>query len=536
MELYRVLLVDDEEDIRVGISRKMDWNGLGFQLVGEAENGKDALDLAEALRPDLILTDIKMPFMDGLELCRILTERLPAAKFVVFSGFDDFEYAKQAIGMNVSEYILKPINAAELSAVLQKLKAQLDQERAERSNIQLLRSRYEESLPLLRGLFLTRLLDGRINREQIPELAERYEVDLSGKAFTAALVHIGGPREMSALLIPSVQQLLEENLKPEHGNCRVFLYNDSTAVLAAFTADEQVYGFIEDLNRSCALAESYLGQDLTIGVGLPCADPADLAQSTAGARSALDYREMVGRGSAIYIGDLEPVSVDRLSFAEGDDRALTAAVKLGGEEEVRAEVRRLMGRLRDSGLPLPHCQLFFLGLLTCLLKLTRDGGLQPEEVFGPKFTGAVQVTDFPSVDALEEWCRQSCLAIQTLIRRQRNDSAGRMVERAKEFIRAHYADSELSVEMLCEHLHLSPAYFSTLFKREMGMSFTNYVTVVRLEAAAEDLLGTEEKTYLIARKCGYEDPNYFSYVFKRHFGMSPTKYRASHGGDTGRGQ
>ena len=117
MELYRVLLVDDEEDIREGISRKMDWLGLGFSLVGEAANGQDALELAESLRPDVILTDIKMPFMDGLELCRILTDRLPAARFVVFSGFDAFEYAKQAIQMNVVEYILKPINADELSAV-----------------------------------------------------------------------------------------------------------------------------------------------------------------------------------------------------------------------------------------------------------------------------------------------------------------------------------------------------------------------------------------------------------------------------------
>ena len=137
MELYRVLLVDDEEDIRVGISRKMDWEGLGFTLVGEAENGRDALELAETLEPDLVLTDIKMPFMDGLELCRILTERLPASKFVVFSGFDDFEYAKQAVRMNVSEYILKPINAAELSDVLRKLKGQLDAERTERQNMEL---------------------------------------------------------------------------------------------------------------------------------------------------------------------------------------------------------------------------------------------------------------------------------------------------------------------------------------------------------------------------------------------------------------
>ena len=113
-------------------------------------------------KPDVVFIDIKMPFMDGLELCRILTDRLPAARFVVFSGFDAFEYAKQAIQMNVVEYILKPINADELSAVLRRLKDQLDRERAERRNVELLRSRYTENLPVLRELFYANLLDGHI--------------------------------------------------------------------------------------------------------------------------------------------------------------------------------------------------------------------------------------------------------------------------------------------------------------------------------------------------------------------------------------
>ena len=122
MEPYRVLLADDEEEIRAGISRKIDWASLGFALVGEAENGAEALELAEQLRPDVVLTDIKMPFLDGLELCRRLQQSQPGTKLVVFSGFDDFEYARQAVGMNVFEYILKPINAPELSSVLVKLR------------------------------------------------------------------------------------------------------------------------------------------------------------------------------------------------------------------------------------------------------------------------------------------------------------------------------------------------------------------------------------------------------------------------------
>ena len=302
MGLYKVLLVDDEEDIRVGISRKMDWSGLGFELVGEAENGRDALELAESVQPDVVLTDIKMPFMDGLELCSILTKRLPGSKFVVFSGFDDFEYAKQAVRMNVSEYILKPINAAELSAVLQKLKEQLDTERTERQNQETLRERYEESLPVLRSLFLSRLLEGRVDRTE--ELAARYDVDLSGPSLAAALVHIHAPQERRELLSLSVQQLFEENLSLPGCVCRPFLYKETVALLASLHSEVSIYDFIAAIGRVCSLSERYLGVKLTVGVGTPCATPEELPKSAAGARSALDYRGLVGKGGTIYIGDL----------------------------------------------------------------------------------------------------------------------------------------------------------------------------------------------------------------------------------------
>ena len=321
-----MLLVDDEEDIRVGISRKMDWAALGFSLVGEAENGREALELAETLEPDVVLTDIKMPFMDGLELCRILTERLPAAKFVVFSGFDEFEYAKQAIRMNVFEYILKPISAAELEGVLRRLRERLDAERAERQNTEALRRRYEESLPVLRELFYAHLLEGRVPPEQAAERAARLELDITGDAWTAALSHVdGGPdRELAAL---SVQQLLEENLTLEGWSCRTFLYGDTAAALAVSRGGGSVYALIQALDRVCALAESYLGLTLTVGVGAPCAGLGGLPQSAEGALAALDYRGLVGAGRAIYIGDLEPDAGARISFDENDERELAGAVR-----------------------------------------------------------------------------------------------------------------------------------------------------------------------------------------------------------------
>ena len=482
MELYRVLLVDDEEDIREGISRKMDWLGLGFSLVGEAANGQDALELAESLRPDVILTDIKMPFMDGLELCRILTDRLPAARFVVFSGFDAFEYAKQAIQMNVVEYILKPINADELSAVLRRLKDQLDRERA-----------------------------------------ARLDIDLQGEEWAVGLAYIGSDRR-DALSTLSIQNLLEETLTADR--CKLSLYNDWVAVIVSLTESFTIYDLIRVLDRVCTLAASYLGLTLTVGVGAPCKELSGMARSAAEARTALEYRSMVGRGQVIYIGDLEPDGGQVLTFEEADERTLTAAVRLGSEQEVRDAAAALAGKIREANPSAGQYNLFLMELVTHLMKMTRRSGVGVEEVFGTGFSLPIQDSALPSLEELEGWCAERYLRLRTLIRRRQTDSAGQTVETAKEYIRQHYAESDLSVEKLCAYLHLSSTYFSTLFKRETGTSFTAYVTTVRMEAAAEAIRGTEEKTYLIAQRCGYEDPNYFSYVFKRHFGVTPTKYRS----------
>ena len=196
---------------------------------------------------------------------------------------------------------------------------------------------------------------------------------------------------------------------------------------------------------------------------------------------------------------------------------------------MRETVAALMEKLRRFNPSASQYNQFYLELLTHLMKVTRRSGVEAEEVFGAGFSPLAQAANTPAWETLEDWCVERCLLLRSLIRRRQTDTASRTVELAKEYISRHYKDNGLSVDTLCDYLHLSPTYFSTLFKRETGIPFTSYVTQVRMEAAAEALCTTEEKTYLIALQCGYEDPNYFSYVFKRYFGETPTKYRASHG-------
>ncbi len=160
MDLYRIILVDDEEEVRKSIIKKIDWKDAGFQVVGDAENGQEAMEVVEALEPDVVLTDVRMPYMDGLTLAEWVRQNYPSIKIIIFSGFDDFEYAKQAIRLNVIEYILKPVNVEELTAILKKIKNSLDEEIAQKRNIDLLREKYLKSLPIIREQFLNDMPPG----------------------------------------------------------------------------------------------------------------------------------------------------------------------------------------------------------------------------------------------------------------------------------------------------------------------------------------------------------------------------------------
>ena len=405
--MISLFLVEDERIARESIRDNVPWQEHDILFLGDAPDGEVALPQLLEKRPDILLTDIKMPFMDGLELCRILTDRLPAARFVVFSGFDAFEYAKQAIQMNVVEYILKPINADELSAVLRRLKDQLDRERAERRNVELLRSRYMENLPILRELFYANLLDGRIEPGTERERAAHLDIDLQGEEWAVGLAYIGSDRR-DALSTLSIQNLLEETLTADR--CKLSLYNDWVAVIVSLTESFTIYDLIRVLDRVCTLAASYLGLTLTVGVGAPCKELSGMARSAAEARTALEYRSMVGRGQVIYIGDLEPDGGQVLTFEEADERTLTAAVRLGSEQEVRDAAAALAGKIREANPSAGQYNLFLMELVTHLMKMTRRSGVGVEEVFGTGFSLPIQDSALPSLEELEDWCAERYLA------------------------------------------------------------------------------------------------------------------------------
>ena len=180
MKKLRVLLVDDEEEVIQVIMKKIDWEGLGFSVIGYANNGMKALEMVEEFQPDVVMTDIKMPYMDGMELASRVKAEYPATKLLIFTGFDEFEYAKEAVHLEVEEYILKPVNSIEMTQVFTQMKKKLDQEISEKRNTQILQKYYMDSLPFLQSTFYSALIEGKVKEEEIPKYLSYYQISLSG--------------------------------------------------------------------------------------------------------------------------------------------------------------------------------------------------------------------------------------------------------------------------------------------------------------------------------------------------------------------
>src|SRR5471030_2194997 len=248
MNLYRIMIVDDEEEIRLGIIKKIDWKANGFIVVSDEENGQDALEKAEKFQPDVIMTDIKMPFMDGLELGEKLAEIMPSTKIIIFSGCDDFEYAHKAIKINVIEYVLKPINSIELIEVLKRLKIQLDREYDEKRNFETLYQHYIQSLPVIREKFLVGAIEGRISKNQWDEQSEKLGIDFKASYLSVALIHADGTliseeannvsiQTESALICISIKKIVDEDMG-NYCKCISFPYSDMIVVIGNFEKKE----------------------------------------------------------------------------------------------------------------------------------------------------------------------------------------------------------------------------------------------------------------------------------------------------------
>lgn len=531
MDKYTILLVDDEEEVIQAIIRKINWEELGFSVVGYADNGIKALEMIEESQPDVVMTDIKMPYMDGMELCSHIRREYPAMKIVLFTGFDEFEYAKEAVHLEVEEYILKPVNSVELINIFTKLKIKLDQEISERRSMEKLEHYYTESLPLLQANFCSTLIEGRIHEDELQKYLSDYQISLPGPLYCCLVIHMSSsqiPENMNSLfLAASVQKQAEDRLG-KRWKAKCFPYLGNSVLFAQINNENEIAELTDDCDRFCKYVNRMMGTVVTVGIGQVCSQILDLAQSYNAAREAVSYRAVYGASRAINIKEIAPKESGEPCFTNDMELLnLFKKIRLNSEEEIVEAVDQYIESISFPLKSLQQHHVVIMELVTALFRFSVNNDIAAEGVGGDIGILYGKLLELEP-DALRKWLTDISLCFSENLVTARSRSTQSFVSKAKEHVRSQYADVQLSLAQICERLGVSNSYFSTVFKKETGKSFVSYVTDYRMEQAARLLIETNEKSYVIAQKVGYTDPNYFSYVFKRKFGVSPSKYRVEH--------
>ena len=530
MERYKVILVDDEAEVIDMIEKKIHWNDLGFEVAGSATNGVKALELVEKLQPDVVLTDIKMPYMDGLELSRRLNREYPNIYIMLCTGFDEFEYAKEAVHLEIKEYMLKPVNATEMSESLTNLKHTLDREREEKLNVKKLNDYFQEVLPKLQSNFFISLIEGRVEKHDYERFLQAYQVDMKGPLFGCVIFHTSEnhvPEGMNPLLLSmSVEREIKQRLM-DQWNCLEFIYMGNTLLILELDAEDQITQITDACDRFCRWAYRIMGAVVTAGIGTVCDSLYEISLSYERAREAVSYRVLYGTKRAINIGEIVPKEqIKPVQSEESRMQTLFRAIRIGDSTEIERAAHGEMEKLHKNTETMSQYNLATMEIVSGFFKFCTDNSLDFNKISGNMQNIYEKVSQMDE-STLTEWIVQMSERISEKLKCARNSSARRLIVEAQNIVKERYMEADISLDEICAVLGVSNSYFSSLFKKEAGKSFISYLTDYRMDIAAEMILNTDEKSYTIAEKVGYLDANYFSYVFKKKFGVSPSKYRAS---------
>ena len=532
--MYSLMLVDDEYEVRHAILETMDWEALGFTVVGEADNGRDALELAERLVPDVIITDIKMPFMDGIEFVRALREENPAAKIIFLTGFNDFEYAQSAIQYNVMEYLLKPISAENLKRTLTSVREKLDCEQDELRDIEKLKRSFYTDKLIVRMGFLHTLVSAPLTAEHAASTIRKLELKLDGEcqilfitrpgrhSLQANTVGIDDPDIMMSSVSNLVSQTVDRYLRHE-----TFWYLEQVVTVLSDTK-KKLDALAEPMMREIQQnLQHFYGVSCTIGVSEPYTDVLATRVAYEGALSALGYRMVLGGGKIIHISDIEPRQETGPIFNQFDEVQLQTILKIGTQEQISEFIGKLFQMLEERRATISDYQMCVIEVFSVVIRTAK--GLVPDfELNVGKNLGIItDIFSHETIEEIREWLERLCWRVIEYIGLQRQDSAEVLSRRGLDYMKEHFGDSALSLKSVSDYLHISSSYFSSIFKKSVGDSFTNVLIKLRMEYARELLLSTNKKILELAQETGYTDQHYFSYCFKKYFQVSPNEMRRS---------
>ena len=542
--MLKIFLAEDEVVVRETIKRMIPWEELGFELVGEAADGEMALPLLIRQQPDLLITDIKMPFMDGLTLARLAKKEIPGLKVVILSGYDDFNYAKQAIGIGVEDYLLKPITKNALIERLSEIRSRYEHEKTQKEYYEKFQREMQAYEKNSSRDFFEALVDGSMDMMEVYKRAEKLGLDIVAEAYNVLIFTMncdedfsGQRDEYSSWEAESLELL--ENFFAGHSSAMLFRSNIfSYGVLLKGqreTIEENTRACVDEIRKILSRQDGR--REWFLAVGQSVERLSQIQKSYHTASRAFSQRYLYDE-NILYYDEMETMehpggqaeTEDNAYLQKVDVNALNPAIlqkflSNGLQEETENFVKDYFYAIGQEPMEsLVFRNYVILNVRFSVISFIKGLGCDTNEMESADTEEVLAESGKNMESAIAYAKKMISQAIE--IRDQNSGNKNRSIlKTAVDFIDSHYMEEDISLNTVANVANVSSNHFSALFSQNMGQTFIEYLTTLRMNKAKELLRCTGMRSSEIAGEIGYKDAHYFSYLFKKTQGMTPRDYR-----------
>lgn len=534
--MLKIMIVDDEFYFREAIKISLPWAELGFEICGEAKNGRDALKKVEVLKPEIIIVDINMPIMDGLEFVQNIRQTKNDSKIIILTGHSEFNYAKQAVQLGVYNYLLKPVDEDELKKTLLELKNIIDKEVKIKMEMDKLKQQARDSIPLLKDKFLNELLQGNIiSDDGTLKKMEYLKVNSSSDYYLSVTIeldtdeHFSWSDEDKQLWKFAVSNIADEILSEQFNFDRCYDNEDRICFIIGKYESEDREKFLCNLENKLEWLREIVGKhmdfSITIGVGEIRNELFDVATSYKESIVALKNKVTLGKDKVILYSSVADSELNINLFTVEHRSQLLMSMRLANEKEVDMCITHIFEKMRFEKM---HYELIFvvcIELVSVCMEFIIEVGASIEEIFPDKqFNIIEQIQLKKSINEMEEWIKNIYRHILDTIKKNKSSKASKLIEEIKNYISKNFQNDELNIDEIAKNLFINYAHLCFIFKRDTGVTINEYLTEFRIKKAKEYFDSGNTLILDVAGKVGYADANYFGKCFKKFYGLPPSKY------------
>lgn len=534
--MYKVLIIDDEAIIRKGLKNIINWKQLDCEVCADASDGIEGIEFIKKYLPEIIITDIRMPGLDGLSMIKRVKAIVPNTKIIILTGYRDFDYVQEAIKCGAFDFLLKPSKIDELTAVLTKAVNEINDQKIRHMEVDRFKLLFEQNIPVLREKLLYDIVYGINSNEN--EIVEKMKLfDIGIKNFVLVIMENDYDEKSTSTqydkhlyqfgIVNSFEEIFAESYEV------ISIMLNSSRVGFIIQKAEKCPVDILEVSEKCGYLQEVInngfGFTVTIAVSSNGVSAMELPEKLKECLGSLEYKSYIGNNSIIQYSDLNSFfRYEDYSTLDKYQKQLLESIKSGNECIVRVTTQNIFRYITTNNINISYLKNFYYSTLSSINNirisvLAIDADKKHEE--GRDIASLLQLIEkCDSAVELNSLLEDVSIRIAAKVNNFNNRSHKLILRKAIDYIHEHY-NEQVTLNEVAENIYVSTFYISRMFKKELGKSFIDYLNDVKIEKAKELLKEIKYKTYEVADLVGISDPHYFSKLFKKHSGMTPSEYR-----------